>query len=93
MDASSNLPITGDVLRIGDREVALYQRGGTLWVAEFESGSCAIVEAAKWLRRGYQAIAQARRDGTLRPAVPISTELAETIACLHFIYVDDLAAA
>jgi hypothetical protein len=93
MDANVSEPIRGEVLHIGDREVALYRHGGTMWVAVFEDGACAIVEAAKWCRVGYAAIAKARREGTLRPAEPISDELAETIACLHFIYVDERAAA
>jgi hypothetical protein len=88
MEALDREPIQGHVLKLdGERDVALYRCSGTLWVADFVDDRCEILEAAAWFaaREGAQALAQARRHH--RPhAEPISPELAETIACLHFIF-------
>lgn len=87
MDTTASPSIEGHLLQLGDaREVALYRREGTLWAAEFADGRCEILAAARWFatRDGARALAHARRRH-LRAAGPISTDLAETIECLHFI--------
>ena len=85
-DDSPGASIQGQVLRLSARrEVALYLRQGTLWVADFIDGRGALIDPSTWIRFNCatpSAIATRRR--MLREsAVPVSAELAHCIESLH----------
>ena len=38
----------GNLLRLGEREIAIYQRDGVAWVADFRGGRGEIFTAGEW---------------------------------------------
>lgn len=79
-------PIQGQMLRrSARREVAIYLRGGALWVADFIDGDGHVVDAATWIRFncGSASAYHARRRMVCESALPVSRELALRIERLH----------
>ena len=77
--------LQGQVLRRSRRrEVALFLRDDTLWVADFIDGQGEIVDAVTWVRFncGTTASPQARLRMALESAVPLSEELVARIQAL-----------
>ena len=79
--------IQGQLLRLSDRrEVAIFLRDGTLWVADFVDGHGMLIDAVTWFRFfncGARATTQARRRMVLESATPLSADLVERIERLH----------
>jgi len=78
--------LQGQVLRRSRRrEVALFLRGDTLWVADFIDGHGEIVDAVTWVRFncGTTASPQAGRRMAFESAVPLSGELVARIQRLR----------
>lgn len=78
--------IQGQLLRLSERrEVAIYLRDGTLWVADFIDGDGELVEAKTWFRFncGAPATYHARRRMVREAAIPLSGELIARIEHLH----------
>jgi hypothetical protein len=78
--------IQGQLLRrSARREVAIYLRGGVLWVADFIDGDGQIVDAVTWIRFncGSASTYQARRRMVCESAFPVSRELSMRIERLH----------
>jgi hypothetical protein len=78
--------IQGQMLRrSARREVAIYLRGGVLWVADFIDGDGRIVDVATWIRFncGSASTYQARRRMICESAFPVSRELSMRIERLH----------
>jgi hypothetical protein len=80
--------IQGQLLRLSvRREVAIYVREGSLWIADFVNGHGELVDPAAWFRFNCGtpwARGQARRRMLLESAIPLSEELAARIEELHF---------
>jgi hypothetical protein len=82
-DASS---IQGQVLRRSERrEVAIYLRGGELWIADFVDGIGELVEPVAWFRFncGTPWARCAHRRMLFEFATPLSADLAARIERLH----------
>lgn len=78
--------IQGQFLRLSThRQVAIYLREGSTWVADFVGGQGVLVGAGTWLRFncGTPANAYASRRTALESAIPLSAELAARIELLH----------
>lgn len=78
--------ISGSVLQLDERhKVAIYQRQGVCWVADFQDGAGRLVDAASWFRfhAGALRYSHGRRAAALGSSAPISPELAEQIERLH----------
>ena len=79
-------PILGQLLRLSKRrEVAIYLREGSLWIADFIDGHGELVEPKIWFRFNCATAGKglARRRMLLESAVPLSAELAAKIESLH----------
>lgn len=72
----------GSLLRVGEtREIAIYQRGGAAWVADFRGGRGELFIAADWfVLNGRSSLL--RRAG-LGAVAPLPAELIERIERLH----------
>jgi hypothetical protein len=78
--------ISGNVIHVGDDQcVAIYQRDGVCWVADFQCGAGQLVDAASWFRfhAGVLRYSHGRRAAALESMAPISPQLAERIEHLH----------
>jgi hypothetical protein len=78
--------IQGQLLRQSERrEVAIYLRNDTLWIADFIDGDGELVDAVTWFRFncGTPYTPWARRRMLLESAMPLSGQLAARIECLH----------
>lgn len=78
--------IQGQVLRLSERrEVAIYLREDTLWIADFIDGDGALVDAATWFRFNCGALStyHARRRMVRESAIPLSPALVSRIENLH----------
>jgi hypothetical protein len=71
--------------RSARREVAIYLRGGALWVADFIDGEGELVDAATWIRFNCASASawQARRRMVRESAFPVSRDLSLRIERLH----------
>lgn len=79
-------PIQGQLLRLSERrEVAIYLRGGKLWVADFVDEHGELFDPITWFRFncGAPLSRQAERRVVLESAFPLSPELAARIERLH----------
>jgi hypothetical protein len=79
-------PILGQLLRLSKRrEVAIYLREGSLWIADFIDGDGELVEPKIWFRFNCATAGTglASRRMLLESAVPLSAELAAKIERLH----------
>jgi len=84
--ADESPSIQGQLLRRSERrEVAIYLREGQLWIADFIDGVGELIEPAAWFRFncGTPWARRAHRRMLFESAVPLSTELAARIECLH----------
>lgn len=78
--------ISGNVIHLGEgRRVAIYQRDGVCWVADFQGSTGQLVDAASWFRfhAGVLRYSHGRRRAALDAMTPISPELAAQIQLLH----------
>ena len=78
--------IQGQLLRVSERrEVAIYLRRDTLWVADFIDDHGALIDATTWFRFncGTPATSYAVRRMVLESAVPLSAQLVARIEALH----------
>lgn len=78
--------ISGHVIHVSDgHSVAIYQRNGVCWVADFQWGAGQLVDAASWFRfhAGVLRYSHRRRAEALETMTPISPELAEQLERLH----------
>jgi hypothetical protein len=79
--------IQGQLLRRSKRrEVAIFLRDGTLWVADFFDGVGMLVDARAWLRfncGGFRS-PHAEQRMVLESAIPLSEELIAKIGRLNF---------
>jgi hypothetical protein len=79
-------PILGQLLQLSKRrEVAIYLRDGSLWIADFIDGHGELVDPAAWFRFncGSPTAGESRRRMLLESAVPLCAELAAKIESLH----------
>ena len=78
--------ILGQLLRLSKRrEVAIYLREGSLWIADFIDGDGELVEPKIWFRFNCATTGTglARRRMLMESAVPLCAELAAKIESLH----------
>jgi hypothetical protein len=78
--------IQGQLLRLSaHREVAIYLREGSVWIADFVAGRGVLSAIAPWLRMncGTTVNLEAARRTVLESAIPLSAELAARIEALH----------
>lgn len=74
--------IRGQILRRSERrEVAIFLRDRTLWVADFIDGQGELIDAPTWFRFncGELSASHARRRMVLESAIPMSEDLVERI--------------
>lgn len=82
----SSGPIQGQLLRLSThREVAIYLREGSTWIADFVDGHGVLADVHTWLRFncGTPANAYAARRAALESAFPLTAELVARIEPLH----------
>jgi hypothetical protein len=85
-DENRSAAIQGQLLRVSERrEVAIYLRKDTLWVADFIDGHGALIDAATWFRFncGMPATSYARRRMVFESTIPLSAQLVARIEYLH----------
>lgn len=85
-ETSSGDLILGQLLRLSARRtVAIYVRGGTLWIADFIDGHGELVDPKVWLRFncGSPLARQTRRRTLLEGGMPLSSEILARIDALH----------
>ncbi len=78
--------IQGQLLRLSARRrVAIYLRGGQLWIADFIDGHGELVDPETWFRFncGSPGTRLARRRMLLESALPLSSEIVTKIEDLH----------
>ena len=78
--------IQGQLLRLSERrEVWIYLRRGTLWVADFVDGNGELIEPEIWFRFncGSPGTPHARRRMFLESALPLSADIVAKIENLH----------
>ena len=78
--------IQGQLLRLSERrEVAIFLRDGTLWVADFVDGKGELIDAVTWFRFHCAALSsvQARHRMVLESGIPLSDELVARIELLR----------
>jgi hypothetical protein len=72
----------GNLLRVGEtREIAIYQRGGLAWVADFRGGHGELFTASAWFALNGRS-SLLRRTG-LGSIEPLPAEVIERIERLH----------
>ena len=77
-----NGPLSGNVLRLGERrEIAIYLRNGTAWVAEFKDGRGELVTVGTWFSLNQGGRVLRRMD--LESITPLPEDIAERIERLH----------
>jgi len=84
--ADESSTIQGQLLRQSERrEVAIYLRNGTLWIADFINGVGELIDPPTWFRFncGTPWARRAHRRILFESATPLSVELAERIERLH----------
>ena len=75
--------IQGQILRrSARREVALFLRGETLWVADFVDGHGEIIDAVTWIRFNCGASNAQVRRMALESTLPLSDDLVARILAL-----------
>jgi hypothetical protein len=75
-------PIQGQLLRQNKRrEVAIFLRGGVLWVADFIDGQGELMEATTWFRFNCAtpSATHARWRMAVESATPLSDDLVQRI--------------
>jgi hypothetical protein len=75
-------PLHGNLLRIDEgREIAIYTRSGTAWVAEFHDGRGALFSVGAWFSTNHGGHVLRRMD--LGRITPLPPDVAERIERLH----------
>ena len=75
-------PLQGQLLRRSERrEVAIFLRDQSLWIADFIDGQGELIDAPTWFRFncGELSNSHARRRMVLESAIPLSEDLVERI--------------
>ncbi len=78
--------IQGQLLRLtARREVAIYLRDDTLWVADFIDGRGEIVDARTWFRFNCASVSatHARHRMVVESAIPLYEQLEKRIEEMH----------
>ena len=76
--------LSGNLLRLGERrEIAIYLRGGTAWVAEFEKGRGEVFNVGAWSSLYGRALVHAQRRGEVNIISPIPEDVVARIERLH----------
>jgi hypothetical protein len=71
----------GNLLRLGEREIAIYQRDGVAWVADFRGGRGEIFTAGEWFALNGRG--RVLRRAGLASMAPLTAPLVERIERLH----------
>ena len=72
--------LDGSLLRLSDtREIAIYQRDGIAWIADFRGASGELFTVGEWFALNGQGRALRRAE----PATPLPARLLEAIERLH----------
>ena len=75
-------PLSGNLLRLGEgREIAIYLRDGTAWVAEFKDGRGELFTVSTWFSLNQGGRVLRRMD--LDSITPLPEDIAERIERLH----------
>ncbi len=75
-------PLNGNLLRIGERrEIAIYLRDGTPWVAEFNGGRGELFAVSAWFYLNQGGRVLRRMD--LDSIAPLSQDVVQRIERLH----------
>lgn len=82
---SSAIPLHGSLLRLGERrEVAIYLRKGSAWVADFDGGHAELHIASAWFNSGGgRMLAHAQRRDAIEALSPLPEEVVQQIDSLH----------
>ena len=76
--------LSGNLLRLGERrEIAIYLRGGTAWVAEFKKGHGEVYNPSAWFSLYGRALVHAQRRGEVNIISPIPGDVVARIERLH----------
>ena len=79
-EAASNLH--GSLMRLGNqREIAIYLRDGTAWVADFRGGRGELLTAGAWFALNQDR--WALRRATLDAVTPLPADIVRRIENLH----------
>lgn len=75
----------GNLLRLGEtREIAIYQRGGAAWVADFRGGRGELFTASAWFAlNGRWSLLRRAGLGSFASIAPLPAEVIERIERLH----------
>jgi hypothetical protein len=74
--------IEGNMIDLGaGNAIAIYERNGVCWVAEFYDGHGKLEYAGSWFRFHAGRLRAAR--AALKSTVPLTPEMLERIECLH----------
>ena len=75
-------PLSGNLLRLGERrEIAIYLRNGTAWVADFKDGRGELFTVSTWFSLNQGGRALRRMD--LDSITPLPEDVMERIERLH----------
>jgi hypothetical protein len=78
-------PTNGHVIDLGaGHSIAIYERNGVSWVAEFRDGRGEIMYAGAWFRLDSRCLRYChdRRTG-LQPSTPLTPDMLDNIERLH----------
>ncbi|HUL92400.1 MAG TPA: hypothetical protein VLV56_08610 [Burkholderiales bacterium] len=75
----------GSLLRLGEtRAIAIYQRGGAAWVADFRGDRGELFSASTWFAlNGRWSLLRRAGLGSIAPVAPLPAEVIERIERLH----------
>jgi len=78
--------VTGNTMQLGERHsIAIYQRDGRCWVAEFREGRGELIDAYSWFRADLGALrySHGRRMAALATVQPMTQDVIEKVENLH----------
>jgi hypothetical protein len=78
--------ITGNTMQLGERHsIAIHQRDGRCWVAEFREGRGELIDAASWYRSYLGALrySHGRRLAALATLQPMTQDMIDQVEDLH----------
>ena len=77
-------PLSGNLLRLRERrEIAIYLRGGTAWVAELKKGHDEVFSVGAWFSLYGRALVNAQRREEVSIISPIPEDVVARIERLH----------
>ena len=83
-ERNNTIPLSGNLLRLrARREIAIYLRGGTAWVAEFKNGHGEVHNVSAWFSLYGRALVHAQRRGEVNIISPIPEDVVARIERLH----------